>query len=203
MAGRGETLRRLRWRRQGNWLWPMFVGAVVGEGLLVHAMPISGDRTPVVGAILLAGVLNLLVVAVLGPAAGMLLRRRRADLPVVVARDYAGRALIVILAGVLALLGIGNRGEADAQRRSFVAQAIAAHRYIETQAPAVYRRQFGEADTAKLDTNLFRTCVPGRDRHVWLCVFVDTSQDPPGVTLDPSRAPNAAVIGSYAGGPGG
>jgi hypothetical protein len=203
MATGREALRRLHWRRRGNWLWPIFVGAVVGEGFLLHALPISGDRTPLVGGMLLAGVLNLVVVAGPGTAAGWYLRRRRGDLPVVVARDYASRGLIVLLGGCLALLGLVNRGAADAQRRSFEAQAYAAHRYVETQAPVAFRRRFGEADTATLGENLFRTCVPGGGGRGWLCVFIDTSEDPPGVTLDPSRAPNSTLIGSSDGDPGG
>ncbi|HEY5197701.1 MAG TPA: hypothetical protein VIJ51_11825 [Solirubrobacteraceae bacterium] len=203
MVGGGEALRRLRWRRRGAWLWPTFVIAVVADGVLMHVLPISGDRTQLVGAVLLAGVLNLLVVAGLAPAAGSLVRRARPDLPVVVARDYAARGLIVVLFGLLALLGIGNRGAADAQRRAFGEQALAARRYVLAQAPVAFRRRIGEADTAVLDVNLFRTCVPGGDRGPWLCVFVDTTEDPPGVTLDPSRAPNSTFVDSGGAGPGG
>jgi hypothetical protein len=203
MAGGGEALRRLRWRRRGAWLWPTFVAAVFGEGVLMHVLPISGDRTQLVGAILLAGVLNLLVVAGLAPVAGIGVRRARPDLPVVVARDYAARGLIVVLAGLIALLGLDNRGEADAQRRAFAQQAVAARRYVLAQAPVAYRVRIGLADTAVLDANLFRTCVPGGARGPWLCVFVDTTEDPPGVTLDPSRAPNSTFVDSAGGGAGG
>jgi hypothetical protein len=181
----------------------MYTGAVVAEGFLVHALPISGDRTPVVGGLLLAGVLNLLAVAGVGPVLGTLIRRRRGDLPVVIARDYAGRVLIVVVAGALALLGIGNHGHVDAQRRSLREQATAVRGYIETQAPVAYRARIDLADTAVVDTNLFRTCVPGGVGQAWLCVFVDTTQDPPGVTLDPSRAPNATFVGASGAGPGG
>jgi len=168
----------------------MYVAAVVGDGVLVHVLPISGTRTPLVGGLLLAGVLNLLVVAALSPVGGALIRRRRGDLPVVVARDYAGRGLIVVLGGCLALLGIGNRGQADAERRSLGEQAFAVRGYIEAQAPAAYRGQMGRARTRILDGHLFRTCVPGGRGQPWLCVFVDTSEHPPGVSVDPSRAPN-------------
>lgn len=194
-----EAVTRLRWRRRGAWLWPMYTGAVVGEGILVHALPISGDRTPFVGGLLLAGAVNLLAVAGVSPILGALIRRRRRDLPVVIARDYAGRVLLVIVAGALALLGIGNRGQADAQRRSLREQAYAVRVYIETQAPAAYRAGIDRADTAVVDANLFRTCVPGGGGQPWLCMFVDTTQDPPGVTVDPSRAPNATFVGASGG----
>jgi hypothetical protein len=181
----------------------MFAAAVVGDGALLHLLPISGDRTPLGGALLLAGVLNLLVVAGLAPLAGLLVRGRRPDLPVVVARDYAARGLIVLLAGLVALLGLGNRGQIAAQRRSLAEQASAVRRYVITQAPAGYRRRLDQADTAVLDANLFRTCVPGDDPQRWLCVFVDTSQHPPGVTRDPSLASNSTFVGSGAFGSGG
>jgi hypothetical protein len=181
----------------------MYTGAVVAEGFLVHALPISGDRTPVVGGLLLAGVLNLLAVAGVGPVLGTLIRRRRGDLPVVIARDYAGRALIVVVAGALALLGLGNQGRVDAQRRALGEQASAVRLYIETQAPVVYRERIDLADTAVVDANLFRTCVPGDAQAPWLCVFVDTTQDPPGVTVDPSREPNSTFVGRPGADPGG
>lgn len=168
----------------------MYGAAVLGDGVLVHVLPISGDRTPLVGGLLLAGVLNLLVVALLGPAAGSLIRRLRGDLPVVVARDYAGRGLIVLLGGCLALLGIDNSGWADAERRALRQQAFAVHAYVETQAPAAYRGQMDRARTRVVDAHLFRTCVPDGKGGPWLCVFVDTTQQPPGVSLDPSRSPN-------------
>ncbi|MEA2371961.1 MAG: hypothetical protein QOH12_2355 [Solirubrobacteraceae bacterium] len=190
MAGGREALRRLHWRRRGAWLWPMYAAAVAGDGVLLHLLPISGARTPLVGGLLLAGVLNLLVVAGLSPAAGSLIRRRRGDLPVVVARDYAGRGLIVLLGGCLALLGIDNIGRADAERGSLREQAFAVHAYVETQAPAAYRGHMDRARTRVLDAHLFRTCVPGGKGGPWLCVFVDTTQQPPGVSLDPSRVPD-------------
>jgi len=168
----------------------MYAAAVVGDGVLLHVLPISGHETPVVGGLLLAGVLNLLVVAGLGPAAGGLIRRRRGDLPVVVARDYAGRGLIVLLGGCLALLGIGNHSRADAERRALGEQAYAVGGYIDARAPAVYRRHMDRATTRELDPHLFRTCVPGGNGQPWLCVFVDTAQHPPGVRVDPSREPN-------------
>lgn len=203
MAGRREALRRLRWRRRGAWVWPTFASAVVADGVLLHLLPISGDRTPLGGAWLLAGVLNLLVVAGLAPLAGLLVRRRRPDLPVVVARDYAARGLIVLLAGALVLLGLGNRATAAAQRRAFAEQASAVRRYVIAVGPAAYRSRLDQADTAVLDANLFRTCVPSENTQRWLCVFVDTTQHPPGVTRDPSRAPNSTFVGSVASGSGG
>ena len=52
----------------------------------------------VLPGVLIAGFANLAVVALLAPAAGRLLRRRRADLPRAIAADYAGTALLALLA---------------------------------------------------------------------------------------------------------
>jgi hypothetical protein len=180
----------------------MYAAAVLGDGVLLDRLPVSGAGTGLVGGLLLASVLNLLVVAGLAPVAGVVVRRRRGDLPVFVARDYAARGLIVALAGFLALLGIVNRPEADAERRALAEQAVAVRGYVESQAPAAYRREIDLADTLEVEANLFRTCVPGGESGRWLCVFVDTTEDPPGVTLDPSREPNSAFVGA-ADGPGG
>jgi hypothetical protein len=180
----------------------MYGAAVVGDGLILDRLPVSGGGTGLVGGLLLASVLNLLIVAAGAPVAGIVVRRLRADLPVFVARDYAARGLILVLAGFLALLGIGNRPEADAERRALSEQAVAVRGYVESQAPASYRREIDLADTLEVEPNLFRTCVPGGDSGRWLCVFVDTTEDPPGVTVDPSREPNSTFVGSD-GGPGG
>ena len=63
----GEALwqTRLRWRLRGAMLWPAFVVAVVVEALLLDLLPVAGDGGPgLFAAVLLAGFLNLVLVAV-------------------------------------------------------------------------------------------------------------------------------------------
>jgi hypothetical protein len=43
----------------------------------------------------------------------------------------------------------------------------------------------------RLEDDLYRTCVPGRDPKRWLCLYVNTRQRPAGVTLDGDRTPNS------------
>jgi hypothetical protein len=43
----------------------------------------------------------------------------------------------------------------------------------------------------RIQDDLYRTCVPGRDPKRWLCLYVDTKQRPAGVTLDNDRTPNS------------
>ena len=44
---------------------------------------------------IVAGFINVLTVVLLAPLGGLLLRRRRRDLPFIIARDYAGATLLV------------------------------------------------------------------------------------------------------------
>jgi hypothetical protein len=194
----GEALwrSRLRWRMRGAWQWPTFGAALVVDTLLFARLPVAGDRGPgLVPAFLLAGVLNLVVVAVGAPLAGAWLRRRRRTMPKVVADDRAGTALLVAVAGVLVLLGLAHRPAVSAERDAVAAQARAARRVVLAQAPPGYRANIGRMDTWKQGPGLYRTCVPGPDPRRDFCVLVTTDQDPPGVTRDPDQRPNATVAG--------
>ena len=92
---------RLRWRLRGAWQWPVFAVLTVVDAALAAWLPWTGEGADAIGAFLFAGFLNLLAVAVLAPFLGMALRRRRRDLPFMIARDYAGTGLLVFLAVVL------------------------------------------------------------------------------------------------------
>jgi hypothetical protein len=190
---------RLRWRMRGAWMWPAFGLFTVLDGLLIHFQPIAGESTGIVPALLLAGVFNLLAVAVLGRMTGWLLRRRRRDLPRVVAHDYAGAAWIGAIAVLLFAIGLAHRPAVEERRDDFAAQAAAARTYFLTQAPPAFRRNLRRADSLRLGADLYRTCVPGPDPKRSLCLYVNTDQHPPGVRRDPSREPNEsfARAGQY------
>lgn len=194
---------RLRWRMRGAWMWPAFAGLTLLDGLALHARPIAGERTDLVSGLLLAAFFNLVVVAVIAPLAGALLRRRRGDLPRVVATDYAGTALMLLVtAGVLAA-GAIHHPKVEERQRDFRAQAAAVRTYVVHQAPPAYRANLARADTRRVDAELFRTCVPGPDPERALCLFVDTSQSPPGVKVDPNRETNRSFGGRRTITPGG
>ena len=55
---------------------------------------------------LLAGFANLIVVATIAPLAGRRLRRRRPDLPRLIADNYAGTALLCAIAAAIVALGL-------------------------------------------------------------------------------------------------
>jgi len=182
---------RLRWRLRGAWMWPAFIALTVVDAVLLHALPIAGERGPgFVPALLLAGFFNLVAVAVVAPLAGLLVRRRRPDMPRSVAHDYAGAALVVVVTLVLLAVGIAHRPAVQRAQRARAAQFAAVQRYVLARAPAPYRAHVAFADTVQMDTDLYRTCVPGDEPDRAFCLYVDTSQSPPGLTLDRSRAPN-------------
>ncbi len=186
-------VRRLRWRMRGAWLWPAFVLLTFVDGLLIHHLPPYGDGPGTfVAAVLLAGFANLIVVAVLAPLAGRRLRRRRRDLPKVIADDYAGTALVAVLAAVLVVAGVLHRPARAAEREDEAAAVASVHQYVARSAPAEYRTRLAELDLIRLEEDTYRSCVPGPDPRRWLCLFVDTRQRPAGVTRDPDEAPNAA-----------
>src|SRR5690348_17638430 len=100
---------RLRWRMRGAWQWPAFAVLTAVDALLLARLPFRGDGADALGAVLLAGFFNLLVVAVAAPLVGVLVRLRRRDLPGVVARDYAGTALLAAVTCALLAGGLVHR----------------------------------------------------------------------------------------------
>jgi hypothetical protein len=186
---------RWRWRMRGAWQWPAFAVFVIVDGVLFDRLPASGNGGDLAGGVLLSGFLNLLVVALLAPVAGRLLRRGRPDLPRVVANDYAGTIMVVAAASALACLGVAHRPSVLAYARAFQTQSGAVRAYVLVHGDAVQRRDLNHANSLRLDDNYFRTCVPGRDPARALCVFVDTSKSPPLLRVDSNPIPNDRYFG--------
>lgn len=184
---------RLRWRMRGAWQWPVYVALTIAEAILLTALPVWGDGPdggPLTG-LLLAACLNLIVVALLAPLAGLLLRRRRADLPRAIAADYAGTALLALLFVGLVAGGLGHRGERRADHRARGALTLAVDRFVHRSEPG-YITGLTALDAIRVEHDLYRGCVPGPDPRRPLCLFVRTSVSPPAVTRDPDRVPNGA-----------
>lgn len=187
---------RLRWRLRGAALWPAFGAAVIADAVLLHVLPIAGDRAPgVVPALLLSTFFNLVVVAVGAPLGGMVLRRRRPGLPRLIADDRAGTALLGMLAVALVALGVGHRPALRSEREAFAEQSAAVRRWVATRAPAGYRANVALADTWKQGPDLYRTCVPGPDPRRALCLLVLTDRRPVVVRRDPDQRPNSVIAG--------
>jgi hypothetical protein len=190
-------LTRLRWRLRGALQWPVFALLIVVDAVLLSVLPISGDGPDAFAAVVLALFFNLVAVAALGPVLGWLWRRRRPDLPKVVARDSGGTVALLVMTGVLVVIGVVHHSvRADAHQR-LVDQALAAVRYIGHQTDPSYRqyeRHLDEIDTIPFGGGLYRTCIPGDDPARPLCLFVRADLSPPDIREDPSRAPNQTYV---------
>jgi hypothetical protein len=181
--------RRLRWRLRGAWQWPAFVVLTVVDAVIIARLPFQGEGADAIGALLVAGFFNLLAVALLAPAFGWLLRRRRRDLPFLIARDYAGAVLLVGIFCAIVAGGLIHRSAVLEERADQRAVFAAVHDYVVETAPA-FVVGLDTLDDLKLETDRYRACVLGPEK-LPLCMIVNTDQRPAGVTRDPSREPNS------------
>jgi hypothetical protein len=185
-------VRRLRWRMRGAWQWPAFGVLTVVDALLLTQLPFYDDGPGTfVAGVLVAMFFNLLAVAVVGPLLGLRLRRRRPDLPRVIASDYASTAVLVVITAGLLVGGVAHRPAVAAERENLAAVVASTHDYVLRQ-QAGYRSGLSSIDVLRVEEDLYRSCVPGPDPKRWLCLFVTTDQSPPGITVDPDRAGNLA-----------
>jgi Kef-type K+ transport system membrane component KefB len=164
---------RARWRWRGAWLWPTFVVAAFLDGVIATVRPFVGDRQSVAGGVLAGLVLNLLAVLFCSRGFGRLLRRRRGDMPVGVARNYGGTlAVVLVSAGLLAIGLVRHEGIVGNQRalRDAIVRAVA---YIGDHAPQTYRANAQRTDTFTIQAGaVYRTCVPSQDGRRSYCVIV-------------------------------
>ena len=185
---------RLRWRMRGAWLWPAFLVLTPLEGVLHRrcCRPTTARRTRVVGGALLAGFANLFLVAAVAPLLARLLRRRRPDLPRMIATDLAGTALLLALAVAILVAGLVHRPAVAAEEQDRALAYDATRAYVRTQAPAFARgaRGGGRAAPRRGPVPHLRA-GPRPDRA--LCLFVDTDRRPAVVRRDDSTEPNSAL----------
>jgi hypothetical protein len=191
LVERRQALRRLRWRLRGAWQWPSFFALTVLDAVVLTRLPpYAGAPDGIVPALLVAAFANLLAVGAAAPVAGRLLRRRRPDLPLAVAVDYAGTTLLVGLAVVAVAAGLAHRPGAAAEVATRRAVLASVHDYVLIQRPALGGR-LPETDVLRLERGLYRACVPTGNAARWLCLIVSTDQRPPGVTRDGGAEPNS------------
>ena len=58
---------------------------------------------------------------------------------------------------------------------------------------AEMKRNIETAQTARLASNFFRTCISNDHRTHYYCFFVDTQADPPKLSRDSDSRPNSLV----------
>jgi hypothetical protein len=189
---RRQAWRRMRWRMRGAWQWPAFFACTLAGAAVLTLLPFYGDGPDgYVPGLLLAGFFNIVVVAVLAPIGGRLVRRRRPDLPRMVASNYAGTALLVTVLVALVIGGFAHMPAEDAGERDRAAVLGSVHAFVLSQRPDL-RSRLVATDIIRLEDRLYRACVPQRRPQRWLCLFVSTDQSPPGVTLDHDQHSNQA-----------
>jgi hypothetical protein len=191
-VGVHERGRRLRWKLRGAQLWPTFVLVTLLEMPLLHWLPLAGERTGLLAALLLAGCLNIIAVALVGGLGGVALRRRRPDLPKVVADNYAGTAALALVAVVFVVGGIAHRPAIADEHAAFARQKLAVEHWVDANGDPFTRAHAAASTTLLVDHNLYRTCIPGLDPRRWTCLVVDTSRSPAHVTRDPNHESNAS-----------
>jgi hypothetical protein len=171
----GGWLDRMRWRRRGAWLWPAFITLTLIDALIGHELPPAGGAQSLISAALVACFLNLIAIILLSSALGALLRRRRGDLPRVVARDYGGTAAILGVAGVLLIVGIAHQPSIDARDQAMRDATRQAQAWIGLRAPAAFRANLRSVNTYAIEPgSIYRACVPSADRQRTYCVVVNT-----------------------------
>lgn len=154
-------------------MWPAFVVLTVLDAVIGAALPPAGDGWDGIGAALFAAVVNLVAIVLLSVPLRLALRRRRPDLPKVVAADYAGTTTMLALTALLLVLGALHHGRL-LQDRATMSDAIRrAQAYIGDRAPDRFRRDLQYVSTFTIQAgSIYRMCVPSVDRTQTYCVIV-------------------------------
>jgi hypothetical protein len=164
---------RARWRWRGALLWPTFVVAAVADGVIAVARPFVGDRQSAAGGVLAGLILNLLAVLLCSRAFGLLLRRRRGDMPSGVARNYGGTLAVALVSAALLAIGLARHAGIVANQRALRDAIVRAAAYIGDHAPQTFRVDAQRTDTFIIQAGaMYRTCVPSQDAKRSYCVIV-------------------------------
>lgn len=187
------ALVRLRWRLAGAWQWPSFVVLTLVDAVVIHWLPPVGDSEGLVGAWLVALVSSLIVTAVVGVPLSLAIRWRRADLPQLVARNYAATCALVALALGLATAGVVHHRVITRDRAAMYEAAQEAEAWIGDHAPSRFLVNLHRIDTFAIQpTRMYRSCVQSAAGQSY-CVVVDRSR-PWGAGVRPDgHEPNSLL----------
>jgi hypothetical protein len=183
-------------------MWPAFVVLTVVDGILLHELPpvrlgIDSEGMTLPLGIIVACFANLFLIGAVAPWLARRLAARAALAPAAPeevrldhVRDRTGTVLLVLgCAGVLAA-GIGSREVVVSETEATEANARAVRDVVLHTGDPELIRNLETATTVRMSDDFFRTCLARDDRRRYFCLFVDTAQDPPRVTRDPSQEPN-------------
>lgn len=198
---------RLRWRLRGaSWLWPAFFVAVVVDALILHFLPPVGSEQQLnapqglnlIGDLIVAGFTNLFLVAAIAPW----LAKRLAERPVPEGEPqppyelHYGRIAAILMAVAsfgLVVAGLGNRPLIVSETKATETNARLVRQYVLNHGNAEMKRNLETANTARLSSNFFRTCISNDHRTRYWCFFVDTKADPAKLSVDTDTRPNSLV----------
>jgi hypothetical protein len=151
------------------------VALTVFDAVAGHILPPTGETQTPVAAGLSALVLNLIGVVLLSWPVGAVVRARRPDLPIMVARNYAGTMVVTLIALAILTVGLVHRSTILANRREERDAIVRAQAWIGARAPAQFRRNVQLVDTFAIEPgSMYRSCVPSDDRRRSYCVIVKT-----------------------------
>jgi hypothetical protein len=198
---------RLRWRLRGtSWLWPAYGVAVLVDTAILHLLPPVGSEQQIdapaglnlLGDLIVAGFTNLFLVAVIAPW----LAKRLAERPVpagAIVPPYElhfGRTAATLMAVAclgLIIAGLGNRPLIVSETKATQTNAELVRDWVLNHGNTEMKRNLETANTARLSSNFFRTCIANDHRTRYWCFFVDTKRDPARLTVDPDTRPNSLV----------
>ncbi len=154
------TLTRLRWRMRGAWLWPTFLVLMALDALAGHALPPVGDSQSLASAWLVGLWAMLIGIVALSGGAAVLIRRRRPDMPKVVARNYGGTLVIVAVSCVLLAAGLIHHPSVLSDRHALGGAASRSRSWIATHAPAAFRHDLQTVSVYTIQPgSVYRSCV--------------------------------------------
>ena len=198
---------RLRWRLRGNsWLWPAFAVAVLIDAAILHFLPPVGSEQQIdapaglnlIGDVIVAGFTNLFLVAAIAPWLARRLTERPAPAgqPQPPYEVHFGRTAAILMAVAalgLVVVGLGNRPLIVSETKATETNARLVRDYVLNHGNAEMKRNLETANTARLASNFFRTCISNDHRTSYWCFFVDTKKDPAQLTRDHDTRPNSIV----------
>jgi hypothetical protein len=154
-------------------MWPAFVVLAIADGLIGHALPVNPPSQSVLSGVIVGLVLNLIGIVVLSPPIGALLRRVRRDLPVPIARNYAGVLCVLLVTAGFVGIGLAKRPTIAHDSAAMHDAEVRAAAYIGDHAPAPFAARADHLDALAIqEGSIYRVCVTNAARTRDYCVVV-------------------------------